>query len=162
MPVRYLHETKPGDAPPRNKGIRESSGKWLAFFDDDQFAESHWLLNMLDVAEERNTRVVGGPVNLDLEQDIVVQLSDACRSTLREMKPYDKDQPYESHVIPGTGNMMVARSVFDEVGLFAEDIKEGGSDWKLVNDDGSIRYDSEEADRLLQIIEKALQNKHQA
>lgn len=29
-------------------------------------------------------------------------------------------------------------------------------DWKLVNDDGSIRYDSEEANKLLDIIEEAL------
>lgn len=29
-------------------------------------------------------------------------------------------------------------------------------DWKLVNDDGSIRYESPEADRLLQLIEDAL------
>jgi deoxyadenosine/deoxycytidine kinase len=30
------------------------------------------------------------------------------------------------------------------------------NEWKLVNDDGSIRYDSEEADKLLVIIKKAL------
>jgi len=30
------------------------------------------------------------------------------------------------------------------------------NDWKLVNDDGSIRYDSEEADKLLAIIQHAL------
>ena len=29
-------------------------------------------------------------------------------------------------------------------------------DWKLVNDDGSIRYDSEEANKLLDISEAAL------
>jgi glycosyltransferase involved in cell wall biosynthesis len=132
--VRYLHETKPGDAPPRNKGIRESDGDWLAFFDDDQFAEPLWLLNMLDAAESHNTQVVGGPVHLNLDQPIIDKLSLACRSTLREMKPYTVDQPYEVNVIPGTGNMMVSRNLFDEIGLFKEDIKEGGSDWKLVED----------------------------
>lgn len=132
--VRYLHETKPGDAPPRNKGIRESDGQWLAFFDDDQFAEPRWLLNMLDAAERHETQVVGGPVHLDLEQSVIDQLSMACRSTLREMKPYTADQPYEPNVIPGTGNMLVARALFEEIGLFEEDIKEGGSDWKLVED----------------------------
>jgi deoxyadenosine/deoxycytidine kinase len=30
------------------------------------------------------------------------------------------------------------------------------NDWKLVNEDGSIRYDSEEADSLLGIIKQAL------
>lgn len=132
--VRYLRESKPGDAPPRNTGIRESDGDWLAFFDDDQFAEPRWLLNLLTAAEQHQTRLVGGPVCLDLDESICHQLSAACRSTLREMRPYTADQPYAPDVIPGTGNMLVARSVFDQVGLFDEDIKEGGSDWKLVND----------------------------
>ena len=134
IPVRYLYEPNPGDAPPRNKGIRETDGDWLAFFDDDQFAEPRWLLNMLDVGEAQNTALIGGPVHLDLDEAIIPQLSPACRSTLREMKPYAGDQPYEERVKPGTGNLMVARRLFDEIGLFAEDIKEGGSDWKLVKD----------------------------
>jgi len=134
VPVRYLRETKPGDAPPRNRGIRESDGAWLAFFDDDQFAEPDWLLNLLTAAETHDTTLVGGPVCLDLEEGVCRQLSAACRSTLREMKPYAADQPYTEDVIPGTGNMLVSRRVFEQVGLFDEDIKEGGSDWKLVND----------------------------
>ena len=134
VPVRYLHETKPGDAPPRNKGIRESDGQWLAFFDDDQFAEPRWLLNLLDAALQHKTMLVGGPVQLDLADDIIAQLSPACRSTLREMKPYPTDQPYEVSVIPGTGNMLVSRELFNLIGLFVEDIKEGGSDWQLVHD----------------------------
>lgn len=132
--VRYLFEPLPGDAPPRNKGIEGTTSEWLAFFDDDQFAESCWLLNLLDTAQAQKTRIVGGPVHLDLDPAICEQLSDACRSTLREMKPYAQDQPYAPDVIPGTGNMMVHRSLFDDVGLFAVDIKEGGSDWKLVED----------------------------
>lgn len=132
--VRYLHEPNPGDAPPRNKGIRETDGDWLAFFDDDQFAEPRWLLNMLEVAEQQNTTVVGGPVHLDLDDAISSQFSQACRNTLREMKPYPADQPYEIDVIPGTGNLLIARRLFEEIGLFSESIKEGGSDWKLVND----------------------------
>lgn len=134
VPVRYLYEEKPGDAPPLNKGIRESDGQWLAFFDDDQFAEPRWLLNLLEAAEQHETLVVGGPVHLDLPDNVIAQLSPACRSTLREMKPYKDDQPYAPKVIPGTGNMFVARKVFEQIGLFVEDIKEGGSDWKLVED----------------------------
>lgn len=133
IPVRYLYETKPGDAPPRNCGIRESSGDWLAFFDDDQFATEHWLAELLRVATVRNARIVGGPVHLDLDEDTARMLSASCRMTLREMKPYDIVQPYEPRVIPGTGNMLVQRSVFDEVGLFDETMAEAGSDWRLVN-----------------------------
>lgn len=134
VPVRYRYESVPGDAPPRNKGIESTTSEWLAFFDDDQFAETRWLLNLLDTAEAQKTRIVGGPVHLDLDAKICSQLSPGCRSTLREMKPYVKDQPYAADVIPGTGNMMVHRSLFDDVGLFVVNIKEGGSDWKLVEE----------------------------
>lgn len=134
VPVRYLYEPVPGDAPPRNKGIEGTTSDWLAFFDDDQFAETGWLLNLLNTAEAKNTRIVGGPVHLDLDPQICAELSEGCRSTLREMKPYQVDQPYAANVIPGTGNMMVRRSLFHDVGLFVVNIKEGGSDWKLVED----------------------------
>lgn len=132
--VRYLHESNPGDAPPRNRGIRESRSQWLAFFDDDQFAEPDWLLNLLTAARTHNAILIGGPVHLDLDKNTCAKLSPACRSTLREMQPYSEDRPYELDVIPGTGNLFVARELFEQVGLFAENIREGGSDWKLVND----------------------------
>jgi len=35
-------------------------------------------------------------------------------------------------------------------------------DWKLVDDDGAIRYDSEEADRLLDVISEALEKSNQS
>ncbi|MEZ6125675.1 MAG: glycosyltransferase family A protein [Planctomycetaceae bacterium] len=132
VPVRYLYESKPGDAPPRNRGIRESHGQWLAFFDDDQFAPPRWLLSLLTAAQRHNCLVLGGPVHLDLKESVITKLSPACRSTLREMQPYRGDQPYVAGAAPGTGNLLVSRQVFDRVGLFAEDLKGGGSDWHLI------------------------------
>ena len=46
-PVRYVHHDVPGDAPPRNRGIAEARGTWIAFFDDDQLAAPDWLLQLL-------------------------------------------------------------------------------------------------------------------
>lgn len=132
IPVHYCFEANPGDAPPRNHGIKHSTSPWLAFFDDDQFATPSWLAELLRVAIVRDARVVGGPVHLDLPKEVSAGLSRSCRMTLREMTPYEITQAYEPNVIPGTGNMLVHRSVFDEVGLFDESMSEGGSDWKLV------------------------------
>ncbi len=134
VPVRYLLESTPGDAPPRNKGIAESDGQWVAFFDDDQFAEPRWLLNLLHVAEKNTASIVGGPVHLDLDEETIEQLSPACRRALRETKPYAIDRPCGRNVIPGTGNMLVARELFEQIGVFREDMKQGGSDWKFVED----------------------------
>ncbi|MDA1015648.1 MAG: glycosyltransferase family A protein [Planctomycetota bacterium] len=133
IPVHYCYEAKPGDAPPRNHGIKHSTSPWLAFFDDDQFATPLWLAELLRVAIVRNARIVGGPVHLDLPDEIAAGLSRSCRRTLREMKPYDSARTYDAADIPGTGNMLVHRSVFDDVGSFDESMQAGGSDWRLVN-----------------------------
>jgi len=134
VPVRYLLETKPGDAPPRNKGIRETDGEWLAFFDDDEFADPRWLQQLLRTAVNNDAQVVGGSVHLDLDRNVIQQLSPACRNALREARPYAKDQPYGAGVAPGTCNVLISRQVFDAIGMFSEDMTGGGSDWKLIED----------------------------
>src|SRR5438445_13898566 len=35
-PLRGVSEPEKGIVPARNRGIRESRGRWIAFFDDDQ------------------------------------------------------------------------------------------------------------------------------
>ena len=42
-PVELVREVKPGVAAARNRGVREAQGSWIAFFDDDQIADRHWL-----------------------------------------------------------------------------------------------------------------------
>src|SRR4029077_10495906 len=40
--LRYVYEAKKGIATARNRGLRESKGEWIAFFDDDQLADPRW------------------------------------------------------------------------------------------------------------------------
>ena len=35
IPIRYIFENRKGVAQARNRGIKESYGNWIAFFDDD-------------------------------------------------------------------------------------------------------------------------------
>lgn len=60
VPVRYFRETGNGIAHARNRGVREAQGEWVAFFDDDQLAESGWLNALLTTARETGARIVGG------------------------------------------------------------------------------------------------------
>jgi len=128
VPVNYVYEKTPGDAPARNRGIAEARGDWLAFFDDDQFAEPDWIAKLHEAALQTGASIVGGPVHLDLTAEELDALSMPCRHALRETRLYNKIHPYVKQQLPGGGNVMVARAVFDAVGPFDTTMLNGGSD----------------------------------
>lgn len=129
VPVRYFCQEKPGDAPTRNCGIRNAQGKWCAFFDDDQLAEPQWLKSLYFAALATNALVAGGPVKLDLPEETLKSLGHRCRLALREIDHYENLQPYEDSHLPGTGNALVAKRLFEEIGEFDESMVNGGSDF---------------------------------
>jgi len=129
VPVRYFQQSRRGDAPTRNRGVAEAEGTWLAFFDDDQLAEPDWLLELWRAAELTGGLIVGGPVRLDLPSRELQSLGPWCRQALREIELYPELHPYLGHQLPGTGNALVARRVFDAVGRFDESFASGGSDY---------------------------------
>jgi GT2 family glycosyltransferase len=127
-PIRYFYQTTPGDAPTRNLGVRNARGAWIAFFDDDQFARCDWLLQLYETARQQDADVVGGAVQLDLSPEESGRLGRFCREALREIDYYDKIQPYTGKHLPGCGNALVSRRVFDALGAFDEAMINGGSD----------------------------------
>lgn len=124
-PLRNVREPRPGVAAARNRGVREARGKWIAFFDDDQVADRDWLRQLRKGALELNSRFVGGAVHLLLPEGTHRDLDATCRMLLGESKWSTKPRRYDHRINPGCGNMMVARSVFEEVGLFDERIRRG-------------------------------------
>ncbi len=128
IPIHYVLQPKPGDAPTRNAGIQRARGSWIAFFDDDQFADRRWLAELYQAAWASGALVIGGPVHLDLDPAMLEYLGPICRRALREVDYYRVLHPYGPRQLPGTGNALVARRLFDSVGLFDESMRTGGSD----------------------------------
>ncbi len=64
--VRYVVEPKAGIAHARNCALREARGEYLAFLDDDAWAECDWLENLLCaiLSITPNPECVVGPVSL--------------------------------------------------------------------------------------------------
>ena len=60
--VRYVHEKRPGISHARNTGVAEAAGRYLAFLDDDEGADPHWLAYFLDTLERFAADAVVGPV----------------------------------------------------------------------------------------------------
>jgi hypothetical protein len=70
-------------------------------------------------ARDKQCRVVGGAVHLALPNGCTRQLDAAVRMLLGEaIACGDQPRPYGGRLTPGCGNLMVERSVFDDVGVF--------------------------------------------
>jgi glycosyltransferase involved in cell wall biosynthesis len=129
--IRRAFEAEKGIVPARNRGIREARGRWIAFFDDDQQADPRWLAELYRLSQETNCRVVGGTVRLEVPAGCTRRLHPATRMLLGEARYGDLPLEYGGRLTPGCGNLMLERSVFDEVGLFEHTIDGRSEDTDL-------------------------------
>jgi len=128
VPLRSVYEPRAGVSCARNAGVRSARGGWIAFFDDDQIAERDWLLELLGAARRTGARCVGGAVRLALEDEVVRELPPVCRALLGELVASARPRRFSRKASAGTGNLLVHRTVFEQVGLFDETLGEAGED----------------------------------
>jgi glycosyltransferase involved in cell wall biosynthesis len=131
QPLRGVFEPQKGIVAARNRGIREAQGRWIAFFDDDQLADPRWLGELYRGATTQKCRVVGGSVHLTFPDGCERRLDPTVRMLLGEAKLADQPRPYGGRLTPGGGNLMIERSVFDEVGVFLRTVSGRGEDTDL-------------------------------
>lgn len=60
---RAFSETKQGLSNSRNRGVEESSGEYLAFMDGDAKAHSNWIQLAIEIAEQEQPDIFGGPIH---------------------------------------------------------------------------------------------------
>jgi GT2 family glycosyltransferase len=97
--------------------VAESRGEWLAFFDDDQWADPRWLAELYKVAQEKGADCVDGPVFLDLPQTKSWELSPNWRLFLGE-KFLGNCIVRSSKDHLGSGNLLIRKSLFTGLGAF--------------------------------------------
>lgn len=126
--TRLLQELRPGPGLARNRGIQAANADVLAFIDADCRAHADWLRNALCALQSAPDRtVLGGDVRIWRESQHKMTALEAYESVFAyRFKLY-----IEQHGFSGTGNLVVRRSDFQQVGPFggieiAEDI-----DWGL-------------------------------
>ncbi|MEM9187469.1 MAG: glycosyltransferase, partial [Planctomycetota bacterium] len=112
----------------RNRGVREARGAWVCFFDDDQTAEPDWVRQLYRRATARGVDCVGGARDLVIEGGAAAPESELGRRLLGEVLPDANPGEYHPRWLPNTGNVLIRRSVFDEIGGFDEGALEGGDD----------------------------------
>jgi glycosyltransferase involved in cell wall biosynthesis len=130
LPMRYVREETPGVSAARNRGIQEAQGEWIAFCDDDQLADPRWLIELFELAQRKQCRVVGGAVHLVRANSNVDDLSLEDGSDQR-LSSYLEDllapggrsktvQRFSRRDALNSGNQMVHRTVFEQIGVYNE------------------------------------------
>lgn len=113
--VRLIRETTPGPGPARNAGIAQTSGEILAFIDADCVADPEWLAAAETEIQKPGATVLGG--------DVRIHYADPRRLTLLEayesIYAYRMDKYIARDNFTGTGNLVMKREVFADVGPFA-------------------------------------------
>jgi glycosyltransferase involved in cell wall biosynthesis len=117
-PVTSIYQKNLGPYIARNRGAEMARGNWLAFFDDDQWAEPGWLAELYRTAQEQRADCVGGAVLLDLPESGPLELGARTRRLMSEKLPGQKirDSAVKNYI--GTGNVLIRRSLFKRVGAF--------------------------------------------
>lgn len=131
-PVRlhYTRQEHAGVAAARNRGVGKAIGGWIAFFDDDQIADSNWLIELMEKASAEDADCVGGPCLLKLPVDCDRKLDRTIRRLLGEEPMLRQEgifldsglDPRKREATIGTGNALVKRSLFEQAGLFCESL----------------------------------------
>lgn len=61
--VKVVDEKKPGLSNARLKGVNETTGRWIAFIDDDNYLDADWLNKAISYIEEHhNVGAFGGAI----------------------------------------------------------------------------------------------------
>ncbi|MGX9418463.1 glycosyltransferase family 2 protein [Vibrio sp. WJH972] len=62
LPVNYSFAGKRNISFARNQCIENANGEWVAFLDDDEVADSEWLVNLLQTATDHDADIAWGQV----------------------------------------------------------------------------------------------------
>ena len=122
-----LQELRPGPGLARNRGIEAARADIFAFIDADCRAHPDWLRSALRALQCSPARtILGGDVQIWRESDTTITALEAYESVFAyRFKLY-----IEQHGFCGTGNLVVRRPDFEDVGPFrgievAEDVDWG-------------------------------------
>jgi glucosyl-dolichyl phosphate glucuronosyltransferase len=123
--ITYIYQENAGPYSARNLGVKMARGDWLAFFDDDQWAEPRWLGELYLSAQEAEADCVGGAILLDLPEPISMKLGPRTRWLLSETPPGQKIRGSAVKKYIGSGNILIRRSLFKRVGAFDSNFRWG-------------------------------------
>lgn len=113
--VTLLEEPTPGPGPARNRAVAAAAGDILAFIDADCLADPGWLEAAQAALQDPKIMILGGDVRIALQDPQNLTMLEAYES----IYAYRMDRYIAEQGFTGTGNLVMRRHVFDDVGPFA-------------------------------------------
>ena len=107
LPLKYVHEPRPGISAARNAAIAEAHAPdFIIFVDDDEVVASDWLLELLLMQERTNADLVAGPVHS--------LLPESASNHLRRSSLFDRPERTNGSSLTeaGSGNLLCRYTVF--------------------------------------------------
>jgi glucosyl-dolichyl phosphate glucuronosyltransferase len=135
---RYFFEAKQGKSNALNTGIREASGKILAFTDDDVTVHQDWIAQTFDAFQQFDCSGIGGrivPV-WNCEQPAWVVFDGPYRhAAIGGIVHFEKgDAPVELNVTATGANMAIRREIVQKYGPFRTDLSGNHADKRRLSD----------------------------
>jgi glycosyltransferase involved in cell wall biosynthesis len=134
--IRYIREPKAGLDVARNRGITNTSGKIVAFTDDDATVHPDWIARICEGFKDPDVMAVTGlvlPAELETEAQYLFETYWGFgRGYLPKIFGKRFFEKAKSHGVPvweiGAGaNMAFRREIFNQVGLFDERLDVGAA-----------------------------------
>ena len=143
FPVLYVKERRQGISHARNRGINASTGRFIAFTDDDVIVDRNWIGNIVRAFAEYDVQCIGGKILPVWEKPKPKWLSKDLYGYIALLDYGDRPLYMEKPLLWGA-NLAVKAEAFEKYGLF--DTTRGRLPHKL--------YAGEETHFLVRLLEQ--------
>jgi len=127
LQFRYLVEREQGLSFSRNLGVNQSKGEILSYIDDDAFADSNFVLNLIGYfRKHQEVDAIGGKITPVYEGTAPSWMSKYLLPLVAALDMGAKPKAFKGRKFPIGANMAFRKSVFDHAGLFHTELGRKG------------------------------------
>ena len=111
LPLVYLHAPANNISIARNACLDTAHAAWIAFLDDDEIPDSHWLTELIEEAHRSEWDAVLGPVDAIYDRDAPAWMKSGKFHSTRPVTVGGKIRTGY------TGNVLIRRALLEALGL---------------------------------------------